>query len=400
MFKRLLQILLVVLYLLPHSSIAQTNALHIYIFWGDGCPHCTKAKTYLYSVEKKYPQIRLVDFEVYKNKHNQELFTEVGKILQKDITGVPFIVIGNEVFSGFSESISPQKIEQRISFCLQNSCPDSVENLASKEGISEKDRSIAEVVEKDLLPEKVLIPFFGEVNTENVSLPVFTVIMGVLDGFNPCAMWILLFLISMLLGMKDKKKMWILGVTFIVTSAFVYFLFMVAWLKLILFIGMILWIRIVIGLLALIGGSHNIQSFFNKNQSGCEVVKGETRKNIFEKIKNITHQQRFLFAFIGIILLAFAVNLVELICSAGLPAVYTQVLALHKLPTVQYYFYILLYIFFFMLDDLFVFIVSMITLQMTGITTKYTRVAHLIGGVIMVFIGILLIFKYEWLMLG
>jgi hypothetical protein len=194
--------------------------------------------------------------------------------------------------------------------------------------------------------------------------------------------------------------MWILGTAFIVASASVYFLFMAAWLNFILFIGIVVWIRILIGLVALGGGSYSIKDYFKNPQAGCKVTGSEKRKKIFEKLKNITHQKSFYLALGGIILLAFAVNLVELICSAGLPAVYTQVLALSNLAKWQYYLYILLYVFVFMLDDLFVFFVAMTTLQMTGITTKYSRYSRLIGGILMLIIGLLLIFKPAWLMFG
>jgi hypothetical protein len=76
------------------------------------------------------------------------------------------------------------------------------------------------------------------------------------------------------------------------------------------------------------------------------------------------------------------------------------VLAMNNLSTVNYYLYILLYILFFMIDDLIVFFVAMFTLKMTGITNKYARYSHLIGGAVMILIGILLIFKPEWLMFG
>jgi hypothetical protein len=200
-------------------------------------------------------------------------------------------------------------------------------------------------------------------------------------------MWVLLFLISLLLGMKDKKRRWILGITFIVASAFVYFLFMAAWLNLILFIGFIIWVRIAIGLVAIGGGGYNLREFFINKESGCKVTGDEKRRAIFEKLKNITQQKQFLLALSGIILLAFAVNLVELICSAGLPVIFTQILTLSNLPPWQYYAYMLLYIFIFMIDDLFVFFTAMITLEVTGISTKYTRASHLIGGVLMIIIG-------------
>jgi len=250
------------------------------------------------------------------------------------------------------------------------------------------------------IPPMIKVPILGEVEIKKFSLPILTILLGILDGFNPCAMWTLLFLISLLLGMKNRKRMWLLGSAFIVASAAVYFLFMSAWLNLILFLGFVVWVRILIGILALLGGGYSLKDFiFNKN-SGCKVVGDEKRQKTFEKIKLAVQQKSLWLSLGGIIVLAFAVNLVELICSAGLPAVYTQVLALNDMVSWQYYLYILLYIFFFMLDDLFIFFVAMVTLEMTGITTKYTRTSRLIGGLVMLAIGLMLILKPAWLMFG
>ncbi|MEJ2347937.1 MAG: hypothetical protein P8Y17_01915 [Patescibacteria group bacterium] len=250
------------------------------------------------------------------------------------------------------------------------------------------------------VPETLKVPLLGDINTENLSLPLLSVVIGILDGFNPCAMWTLIFLISLLLGMKDKKRMWILGSTFIATSAFVYFLFLSAWLNFFLVLGFVFWIRVAIGLVALGAGIYSLRDFYVNREGGCKVTDSENRKKTLDKLKNITHKRKFIAAFFGIILLAFAVNLIELVCSAGLPAVYTQVLSLNDLPTLKYYLYILIYIFFFMIDDLFVFIVAMVTLHAVGIQTKYARFSRLIGGIIMVIIGILLLFKPELLMFG
>jgi hypothetical protein len=175
---------------------------------------------------------------------------------------------------------------------------------------------------------------------------------------------------------------------------------MAAWLNLILFLGLVIWVRLAIGFIALAGGGYNLKEFFINKEAVCKVTQGEKKKKVFEKIKSVTQMNSFWLALGGIILLAFAVNLVELICSAGLPAIYTQILALSNLPAWQYYLYIGLYIFVFMLDDLFVFFAAMITLEMTGITGKYARISKLIGGILMLIIGLLLIFKPEILMFG
>ena len=378
-YKRIiLAVFLLAVLLLPNLSQAKDKP-ELHFFWAIGCPHCAEEEAFLDQMEEKYDdQLDIERYEVSRDLDNAKLMKQMGQELDIDVQGVPFTVVGDQHFIGYlNDATTGAKIEQAILSLIGE---DSQEQTSS---------------------DKISLPVFGEIDLKSVSLPIITIMIGVLDGFNPCAMWALLFLISLLLGMKDRKRMWILGTTFIVASALVYFIFMAAWLNLILFLGFIIWVRVVIALIAMAGGGWNIRNYIKKRkEDGCEVVDTEKRKKVFDKLKNLTQQNKFWLALAGIVALAFAVNLVELICSAGLPAVYTQVLILNNLPTWQYYGYILLYVFFFMIDDLFVFFVAMITLKMTGISTKYSKWSSLIGGAIMVIIGLLLLFKPEWLMFG
>lgn len=377
------------------AASAASDPVNIYFFWGDGCPHCAKEKTFLKFLENKYPQIELHSYEVWKNSDNRQLLVELGKKLNVNISGVPFTVVGEHYFTGWYDDQSTGKsIEDAVKCAVESGCYDVAGEVLADDRQKDKKQNASAV------PPKIDIPVIGEVETKNLSLPVLTVIFGALDGFNPCAMWVLLFLISLLLGMADKKRMWILGSTFIIASASVYFLFMAAWLNLLLFIGFIFLIRIVIGLVALVAGGYNIKEYVDNPTASCKVEGSEKKQKVFARLKTITQQESFYLALGGIILLAFAVNLVELICSAGFPAVFTQILTMSNLAKWQYYLYILFYIFIFMLDDLIVFFIAMITLQTTGITTKYSRFSHLIGGILMIIIGLLLILKPEWLMFG
>jgi len=153
-------------------------------------------------------------------------------------------------------------------------------------------------------------------------------------------------------------------------------------------------------LAALAAGGYYLKDYLVNKQGSCSIMGDAKRRKIFEKIRSITQKRRFILALGGIILLAAAVNLVELICSAGLPAIYTKILSLSNLPAWQYYLYLLFYILIFILDDLLVFFTAMITLRVTGIGGKYSRFSHLIGGILMLAIGLLLLFKPEWLMFG
>lgn len=386
--------------ILPTNVGATASSLDIYLFWGEGCPHCAKEKVFLSDLIEEKPEIKLHDFEIYYNSENAKLMQEVANTLKTDATGVPFLVIGDKGIIGFGEGITESEIGERVDYCLENECKDYVAPLLTDSQTDQKqDSDSSSDTKKD---KKIIkLPIIGEIDALDFSLPILSIFMGAVDGFNPCAMWTLLFLISLLLGLKDRRRMWTLGVAFIVASAFVYFLFMAAWLQIILFLGFIVWVRTAIGLLALAGGGYNLRSYLkHKDIDGCEVTGTEKRQLVFANLRKIAQQNSLWLALGGIILLAFAVNLVELVCSAGLPAVFTQVLSLSNLATWQYYAYILLYIFFFMIDDIIIFAIAMFTLELTGMSTKYGKWSKLIGGLLMIIIGLLLIFKPELLMFG
>lgn len=387
---------------------ADFSPVNVYFFYGDGCPHCAKEKYFLDNTLKKdYPYVRVYQYEVYKNEANAEFLQAAAEKLGVSIDGVPFLVIGDQHFVGYAEGFISESIKQKTEECFALTCDDPLTVLleektkpVAKPKIDEESLTVPKIleVENNVVDKLVEVPFFGSMNLGHLSLPLLALVMGALDGFNPCAMWTLLFLISLLLGMQDRKRMWILGGAFILASAFVYFLFMSAWLHFVLFLGLVSWLRLLIGLVAIFGAIYSIKEFLFNKTPGCKITGEEKRQRVFEKLKNIVQQNSLILALAGIILLAFIVNIVELFCSAGLPAIYTQVLTLNGLMTWQYYLYIGIYIFFFMLDDLVIFIIAMLTLQMTGITTKYSRMARLIGGILMLVIGLLLIFKPEVLM--
>jgi len=213
-------------------------------------------------------------------------------------------------------------------------------------------------------------------------------------------MWVLLILIGLLLGMQNRKRMWFLGLTFIAASALVYFIFLAAWLEFFHFIGVVRPVQIIIGLFAFGVGIYYFRRFWKMKPGECEVTNVEQRRKITERIKKIVREQAFWLALIGIIGVAFVVNLIELACSAGLPAIYTQVLAISELSRLQYYLYLLLYVVIFMIDDMIVFAVAMVTMKAVGTTGKFSRWATLIGAVVILLLGVLLIFKPEWVMLG
>lgn len=375
--------------------MVDAKEINIHLFYGKECVHCKEEMKFLQEYINEKDNIKLYKYEVWHNQNNQNRLIEVKELLETKENGIPFLVIGNQVISGYYAKYTNQKIKDVVSYYEENDYRDLVGEYV---GVTEINEDI-ELVKKEIT-SNFNLPILGEVNPKNVSLPLLSVVMGFVDGFNPCAMWILIFLISMLFGMKDKKKMWILGLTFIMTSGLVYLLFMVSWLNLAIFISKVNYIKIGIGLFAIIFGGINIYNYFKalKKDDGCTVVNDKKRKKIITFVKKIIIDKKFIVTLLGIMLLAISVNIIELLCSLGLPVIFTQVLSLNNLTALEYIIYMFLYIIFFLIDDIVIFTIAMKTLHIKGISNKYAKYSHLIGGLIMLILGILMIFKPEWLM--
>lgn len=420
--KKILKFLIVfaVFLLLPVSAKADEKVINIHLFYGNGCPHCAAEEEFLSDYLKDRPDVKLYKYEIWYDSHNQELLSKVQKEMgTTNKNGVPFTVIGKKTIVGYADGVTDEQIKDAINYYLNNDYRDYAGEITGKVKKTEvkedtiKDESKTEdktenKIEKaddtkdsDQTDENVTVPVLGKINAKKVSLPILAVVLGFVDGFNPCAMWILIFLITMLFNMKDRKKMWILGLTFILTSGIVYLMFMLAWLNLATFISKIAFIRLLIAVIALVVGLINVYKYIDslkKKDEGCDVVDKKDRKKIMEKIISITHEKKFIIALLGIMVLAASVNIIELMCSIGIPLLFTQILAMNNLSTFSYMIYMFIYIFFFLIDDIVIFVISMVTLKVTGLSTKYTKYSHLIGGIIMLIIGLLLIIKPELLM--
>ena len=361
----------------------------VYLFYGNGCPHCAQFEEFAQKNKDKY-NFEVISYETWYNEDNSALLNKVYERFNDKKGGVPYIVVGNQRIIGWSDSAE----EQFISLVKKNRQSDYcsiVEDI-----LNGTDNCTPG---EDILG-KVKVPIIGYVEPEEASLGLVAMIIGLVDGFNPCAMWVLLFLLSVLINMKDRKRMWIIGFTFLFTSAFVYFLIMGSWISVVSKMSDIIVLRNIIAVIAVIGGLYNLYGFIKPAPTGCNVTDNNKRKKIMDRVKEFCSEKNFFLAIIGSIGLAISVNVVELACSAGLPIVFSEILSVNNLSGFEHVIYLLIYILFFMLDDIVIFIIAMTTMKLTGISNKYGKYSHLIGGIIMVLVGILLLFKPEWIMLN
>ena len=380
----------------PASPVSQPASVDVQVFWRTGCPHCEKVRSFLQAAATRDAGLRLHEYEINESPSNRDAFSRAVDYFSVMNPAVPMVIVSDRHWVGYDDDVTTgAAIVAAIEACRSRACVDLSAVLFAQTAMPPAQRAPVQAP-----PKTMRVPLLGEINIAALSLPVLTVVLAGIDGFNPCAMWTLVFLVGLLVGMPDRLRMWTLGSAFIVTSAAVYYLFLAAWLNVLLFLGMMLWIRVAVAVVALAGGAYYLREFFMNPEALCRVTGSASRQRVLTQLRAVALEQRFWLALLGIVLLAIAVNLVEFVCSAGIPAVYVQILAMSQLPVWQYHAYLLLYILVFMLDDLLIFVIAMKTLQVSGLSGTYARWSHLIGGGLLLLIGVLLLFKPEWLAFG
>ena len=407
MLQRIVLILLIVLgssvsvpsVPLVHATSEKDRSVIAYVFWQEGCPHCAAAKVELGRLSTVEPALVVVSIELDTSPTNEALYEKALDHFGFAQAAVPLVVIGEQPFLGFaSQGRSAAAYEQAIIKCLKTECTDIVAQLSDPGSAGAAAEPLSSNSDQpNLIPKTISIPFLGTVQTRELSLPMLTVVLAGVDGFNPCAMWVLVFLIGLLLGLEDQRRMWLLGGTFLLATAVMYFAVMAAWLNLVLVLGAASWLRLAIGILALGVGIYFLREFWTKPVAACRVVNPGRRQKLMQAFRFTVYHDRLLWAVPCMIVLAVGVNLIELLCSAGVPAVYTQILALNDLPAATYYSYIALYITVFMLDDVAIFATAMFALQVTGLTGSYARFSQLIGGLLLLAIGAVMVLRPELL---
>lgn len=363
----------------PEPALIELEAeseFEVHFFFLPTCSHCHEQKEFNNILMQKYPSVKFVYHDA-SNPEEAVIFAEFAK--QNNISqsrlAVPMTFFNGYHFIGFSESIG-EDIESSLKAYILGE---------TKESVSFK------------IGDKVTLPVLGEIDVTKYSLPILAIFLGFVDGFNPCAMWVLVYMISLIINLKDKKKIWLIVGSFVAASGILYFLFMTAWLNVFLYVGYLKPLTIIIGLIALAIGIFNIREYIKtKGVLVCKVGDVESKHRTMSKMHRIIHSPLTFTTIFGIIGLAFVVNSIEFACSSVIPAVFTQVLAISNLSTITYYLYILLYVTFFMLDDLIIFSLAAFAIN-TSIGDKYAKYCKLIGGIILIILGLLLTFAPQLL---
>jgi glutaredoxin len=355
----------------------------IEIFVREGCAHCDAAKSFFDELARERPGLRVAFVDVRRDPDALARLIEIARRAGIAQPGVPTIRIGGELIVGFD---TPATTGAQIRAALDHGKPSAVIGGAPVCGIAD------EIACKPPREDSVEIPFIGrKVSVQDVGLPLFTIVIGLLDGFNPCSMWVLILMISMLATLGDRVKMLAIAGTFVVIEGIAYFAFMAAWLNLFLLVGLSRASEIAIAALAIVAGAINLKDFFAWGRGITLSIPASAKPGIYARLRAVLHAERLGPAVAGAALLAVLVQIVELLCTSGFPALYTRILTLHQLDTAAYYGYLLLYNLMYMLDDIVILAIGIATLSQRRLQEKEGRVLKLVAGLVMLGLGVYLL---------
>jgi len=389
-----LSIVLLLVGLAPAVAIEDLSASQradIEVFVRTGCPHCEKAKLFLQELGRERPALRIVVRDLAQDPHANARLREIAATHNVQTPRVPAFYVGGQLLMGYSDAETSGKLLKDL---VDRARPPG-QDLAEPGGTCAPAESLScepEYSGMPVNPETIEIAFLGRhLSAQQLGLPLFTLALGLLDGFNPCSMWVLILMISLLATMKDRVRMLLIAGTFVAVEGLAYFLFMGAWLNLFVFVGLSRASEVILGAVAILAGAISLKDFWAFGWGISLSIPAAAKPDIYGRIRRILQAEDLTAALAGVMVLAVLVQVVELLCTSGFPALYTRILTLRQLDWPSYYGYLLLYNLAYVLDDIIVLGIGVITLSQHRLQEKEGRWLKLVSGLVMVGLGLYLI---------
>ena len=347
--------------------------VHLYLFWSKNCPHCLEARPRLLDLAARNAWVRLQDFELSEHRGNVERFVALAKQVGGEARAVPTLIYCGRMEVGLDSSDAGMaKLLGRLQACR------ALHGTAADSGTA-----------------SLRLPLLGEIDPARLSLPLLTVLIAGMDAFNPCAFFVLLFLLSLLVHQSDRWRMALIGGVFVAFSGLMYFAFMAAWLNLFLVLGSLPWVTGAAGLLALLMGAVNVKDFVRFRQGLSLSISDSGKATIFQRARRLLTAESLPAMLVATVVLAVSANFYELLCTAGFPMVFTRLLTLQDGGAAQHYVYLALYNVIYVLPLLAIVIAFVRTMGARKLSEREGRLLKLLSGLMMLGLGALLLLAPE-----
>lgn len=377
------------------AAQASTDDQHpavLYFYWGDGCPHCAAAEPIVEGWQSTYPTLEVRAAEVWNDAAAQAEFVEMAERHEFQAQYVPTFFIGGQYWSGWNESIQAE-VETAVQQCVAEGCVDAAVWEPGMEPPPAEDPKDDPGPENPADGGEIIeLPVIGEVDLGSMSLPLMTLLIAAVDGFNPCSLWVLGVLLALTLRTGSRRVTLIVGLVFITVTAFVYALFIAGIFSLVSISAIAPWLRFVAAAVAITFALINIKDYFAFKRGVSLSIPESAKPGIYSRMRGVLANTDNLPALVGgTIALAAGVSVVELACTAGFPIVWTNILAQHGVNGAGFVVLLLLYMLVYQIDELLIFGVAVVTLRASKLQEKQGRILKLVGGILMLTLGLVML---------
>lgn len=381
--------------------------VHLYFYWSKTCPHCREAHPFVEELPERYPWLILHSLEISENRSNAEHYSVMAQALGQESLYVPAFIFCGYMTTGYDraettgqalaanlESCHAWLVENKLAAVAAPAVPATEEAAAAASGVAspstdEAAPPLAGGISEE--PTTIALPLVGLLNVQGLSLPLLTLVIAGMDAFNPCAFFVLMFLLSLMVHAGSRRRMLLIGGVFVLFSGLIYFVFMAAWLNLFLVVGELVWITTLAGLVAVAIGLINIKDFFWFKQGVSLSIPERAKPGLYQRSRSLLKASSLPAMLAGTAVLAIAANSYELLCTSGFPMVYTRALTLHELPTLLFYGYLAAYNVVYVVPLLLIVLLFTLRFGARKLSEREGRVLKLLSGSMMALLGITLV---------
>ena len=354
--------------------------VNLYLFWSVTCPHCHRALRFVNDLTEDLPWLDVHLLEI-SDPEAAGAYRAFANAFGIETFYVPAFFYCGLSFNGYGDdSTTGAYLRDTLETCHAELTG------GQRAAVADLDASSQSIPQ-----QPITVPLIGKLDPASLSLPVVTVVLGGLDAFNPCAFFVLLFLLSLMVHVRKRSHMAIVGGTFVLFSGVLYFLFMAAWLNIFLIVGHLALVTTVAGLIAVAMGAVNVKDYFWFKRGISLSIPERAKPGLFQRMRGLVATSNLPSILAGTITLALAANAYELLCTAGFPMVFTRILTLNELSPAAHYLYLALYNVVYILPLLAIVVVFIVTLGVRKLSEEEGRILKLLSGLMMLGLGVVLL---------
>ncbi|NOG51864.1 MAG: hypothetical protein HND48_22350 [Chloroflexi bacterium] len=345
-----------------------------------------------------FPEVEVHAYEVWYDAGNRALMERFATAFGSEPSGVPATFVADRYWVGYAESVGRQIIDT-VYACREQACPDVGAAILAGEPLATALQTARAAASTTALAPAtaasiITLPLIGEIDLAAQSLGVSTALIALVDGFNPCSLWVLSILLALVIHSGSRRRILLVGTTFLTVTSAAYIVFILGLFGVLSVVGYIGWIQAAVALIALVFALINIKDYFWYKQGVSLTIPDSQKPRLYRQMRGVMASDKTMLAVVGATgAMALGVTLLELPCTSGLPVLWTNMIVANDVPTGTFIVLLALYMLIFLIDELALFLTAVFTLRVSKFEEKHGRVLKLFGGMVMLALALVMVFE-------